>query len=318
MGAFKGGADWRKAMAYRFDKSQDTVQDDVRDIAAELIDKAIAASRRRGDAERTVHNLRKSCKKLRGLIRLVRPVFAEYHAENAAFRAAGRGLSHLRDTAVLIQTYDHLLETCDDQVDRARFAPVRRQLTLQHKQASRQADLAHRLEEFREHFSAARRRVDRWRLSEDGFDAIEPGLARSYKAARRAMAAASENTTAEAIHDWRKRVKDHWYHAHLLTPIWPKQMRTSRVVAKDLSELLGLHHDLEVFSVHLTEHELAGAADVETLTALARQRQQAIANEAFLMGARLLAEPTRHMTARWKSYWHTWRSDEPRDAALAA
>jgi CHAD domain-containing protein len=305
-------------MAYRFDKSQDTVQDDVRDIAGELIDKAIAASRRRQDAERTVHNLRKTCKKLRGLIRLVRPVFAEYHAENAAFRAAGHGLSHMRDTAVLIQTYDHLLEAYDDQVDRAQFARVRRHLTLQHRQASRHADMTRRLEEFREHMSAARRRVDRWRLSEDGFDAIEPGLARSYKAARRAMAAASKETTAEAVHEWRKRVKDHWYHAHLLTPLWPKQMKTSRIVARDLSELLGEHHDLEVFAHHVVEHDVADATDLDVLTGLARRRQQAIADEAFLLGARLLAEPTRHMTSRWRSYWHTWRSDEPRDAALAA
>jgi CHAD domain-containing protein len=305
-------------MAYRFDNNQDTVQDGVRDIATELIDKAIAATKRRQDAERTVHNLRKTCKKLRGLIRLVRPVFADYHAENAAFRAAGRSLSHLRDTAVLIQTYDNLLEAYEDQVDAARFAPVRRHLTLQHRRLARQADMARRLEEFRERMSAARRRAERWRLSEDGFDAIEPGLARSYKAARRAMAAASKDTTAEAIHDWRKRVKDHWYHAHLLTPLWPKQMKTSRIVAKDLSELLGEHHDLEVFAHHLPEHEVADAAELDVLTGLARRRQQAIADDAFLMGARLLAEPTRHLTGRWRSYWHVWRSDEPRDAALAA
>ena len=294
------GPGWQKAMAYRFDSSQDTVQDGVRDIATELIDEAIAASRRRQDAERTVHNLRKTCKKLRGLIRLVRPVFADYHAENAAFRAAGHGLAHVRDAAVLIQTYDGLLEACDDQVDRTRFAPVRRHLTLQHRQLARQADMARRLEEFRERMSAARSRVARWRLSEDGFDAIEPGLARSYKAARRAMAAASKDTTAEAIHDWRKHVKDHWYHAHLLTPLWPKQMKTSRIAARNLSELLGEHHDLEVFARHLTEHEVVEAADLEALTGLARRRQQAITDKAFLMGARLLAEPTGHMTSRWR------------------
>ncbi|CAN0515546.1 unnamed protein product, partial [Phaeothamnion confervicola] len=165
-------------------------------------------------------------------------------------------------------TYDGLLEAYDDQVDRTRFAPVRRHLTLQHRQLARQADMARRLEEFRTRMSTARSRVGRWRLSEDGFDAIEPGLARSYKAARRAMAAASKDTTADAIHDWRKRVKDHWYHAHLLTPVWPKQMKTSRIAARDLSELLGEHHDLEVFVRHLTERGVVKAADLEALTGL--------------------------------------------------
>jgi CHAD domain-containing protein len=305
-------------MAYRFSKSRDTIQDSLRKIATELIDKAIEATRKRQSAGRTVHELRKTCKRLRGLIRLVRPVFADYHTENAAFRDAGRKLSHLRDTAVLIQTYDSLLEAYDDQVDRARFAPIRRRLTLQQKRLAGHTDIARRLDEFRQAMVAARGRVRRWRLSDDGFDALEPGIARSYKAARRAMAEASNEMSAETVHEWRKRVKDHWYHARLLTPIWRKQMRTSGVVARDLGELLGQHHDLDVFQQRLTEGEIADAADLEVLIGLAKRRQEVLADEAFKKGARLLAEPPKHLTRRWRSYWQTWRNDEPREAALAA
>jgi CHAD domain-containing protein len=305
-------------MAYRFAKSQDTIQDGVRKIATELIDQAIEVTKQRQNPEATVHNLRKSCKRMRGLIRLVRPVFADYHAENAAFRDAGRKLSHLRDAAVLIQTYDSLLDAYDDQVDRARFSPVRRRLTLQQRQALRHLDIDRRLEEFREAMDAARGRARRWRLGEDGFGALEPGIAKSYKAARQAMAAASKEINAETVHEWRKRVKDHWYHTRLLTPIWPKQMRTSRVVARDLGELLGQHHDLDVFQGRLAEDEIVDAADLEVLTGLAKQRQEALADEAFKMGARLLAELPSHLTRRWRSYWQTWCSDEPREAALAA
>jgi CHAD domain-containing protein len=305
-------------MAYRFSKSQDTVQDGLRKIATELIDQAIEATKRRQNSERTVHELRKTCKRLRGLIRLVRPVFADYHVENTAFRDAGRKLSHLRDTAVLIQTYDSLLDAYDDQVDRARFAPIRRRLTLQQRQTIRHIDIGRRLEEFREAMVAARGRVRRWRLSDDRFDALEPGITKSYKGARRAMTSASKEMSAEAVHEWRKRVKDHWYHTRLLTPIWRKQMKTSGVVARDLGELLGQHHDLDVFQERLIEGELVDAADLEVLIGLAKRRQEALADEAFVMGARLLAEPPKNLTRRWRSYWQTWRSDEPREAALAA
>jgi CHAD domain-containing protein len=265
-----------------------------------------------------VHDLRKTCKRLRGLIRVVRPVFADYRVENAAFRDAGRKLSHLRDNAVLIQTYDNLIKAYDDQVDRARFAPIRRRLTLQQKRSAGHADIGRRLEEFRQAMVDARGRVRRWRLSDDGFDALEPGIAKSYKRARRAMAAASKELSAEAVHEWRKQVKDHWYHTRLLTPMWRKQMKTSGVVGNDLSELLGQHHDLDVFQQRLTEGELADAADLEVLIGLAKRRQEALADVAFIMGARLLAEPPKHLTRRWRSYWQTWRSDEPREAALAA
>jgi len=306
------------AMAYRISKSQDTVQDGVRKIATELIDKAIETSTQRRNPEGTVHNLRKTCKRMRGLIRLVRPVFADYHLENTAFRDAGRKLSHLRDTAVLIQTYDSLLDAYDDQVDRAQFAPIRRRLTAQHKRLTEHADTSRRLDEFREAMVAARSRARRWRLSEDGFDALEPGIAKSYKDARHAMAAASEEMSTETVHEWRKRVKDHWYHTRLLTPIWRKQMKTSGVVAKDLGELLGQHHDLDVFQARLIEAEMADAADLEVLTGLAKQHQEVLADDAFKMGARLVPEPAKNLTRRWHSYWQTWHSDEPREAALAA
>ena len=110
-------------MAYRFEREFATIQDGVRQLAVELIDEAIDCAGGKGkDVHETVHSLRKSCKKLRGLIRLVRPVFDDYRAENAAFRDAGRELSFLRDAGVLIETYDGLLESYKDQIDRPRFA----------------------------------------------------------------------------------------------------------------------------------------------------------------------------------------------------
>src|SRR5690242_17292551 len=63
------------------------------------------------------------------------------HGQNAAFRDAGRGLLRLRDAIVLIETYDGLLDAFDDQVNRRRFAPIRRRLTAQRKDAARHAHI---------------------------------------------------------------------------------------------------------------------------------------------------------------------------------
>ena len=135
-------------MAYRLAKSQDTVQDGVRKIATDLIDKAIDAAKQRRSPEQTVHELRKTCKRLRGLIRLVRPVFADYHTENAAFRDASRTLSYLRDTAVLIQTYDSLLDAYDDQVRSRAICAHPPASDLQQKQSAGHSEAGRRLEEF--------------------------------------------------------------------------------------------------------------------------------------------------------------------------
>jgi hypothetical protein len=124
-----------KFMAYRFESDFATVQDGVRKIAIELIDDAIGTANHRGrDFHETVHSLRKACKKLRGLIRVVRPVFDDYRTENAVFRDAGRHFSFLRDGGVMIETYDGLLEEYKDQVDRSKFAHIRRRFTVLQKE----------------------------------------------------------------------------------------------------------------------------------------------------------------------------------------
>jgi CHAD domain-containing protein len=305
-------------MAFHFGKGTATVEDGVREIAIDLIDDAIDVARENRNTDATVHHVRRNCKKLRGLLRLVRPVFADYRDENTTFRDAARELSVLRDGAILIDTYDRLLDASHDKIDRARFAPIRRRLTLQQKALTKRADAGARLQQFAQTMEAARKRARQWQLGADGFDALRGGIAKSYKDAKRAMAETSRKPSAEAVHEWRKRMKDHWYHTRLLTPICPTLMKAHRDVADDLGELLGKHHDLDVFRQHLANDKLVDTADRGVLTRLVRRRQKAFEDEAFLLGARLLAESPRDLSARWESYWDTWQSDRPRDAALAA
>ena len=52
--------------------------------------------------------------------------------------------------------------------------------------------------------------------------------------------------TAQDLHDWRKRVKDHWYHVRLLAGLWPDVMTSFEWTLKDLETKLGDHHNLEV------------------------------------------------------------------------
>ena len=96
-------------MTFRLKRRDNTVEDGMRRIALDQIDKAMrdATNTRPNPGER-IHQARKRCKKLRGLIRLCRPAFDTYEVENAALRDAAGALSFLRDAEVLIATYDDL------------------------------------------------------------------------------------------------------------------------------------------------------------------------------------------------------------------
>ncbi len=86
-------------MAYRIKKGDKSVQAGLRRIADEQIGRALGEIDDDDlDFAEKVHQVRKRCKKLRGLIRLVRPAFDDYSAENGAFRDAAQMLSGVRDT----------------------------------------------------------------------------------------------------------------------------------------------------------------------------------------------------------------------------
>jgi CHAD domain-containing protein len=312
-GVRRGGQEER--MAYGFARDDASVQDGFRRIATEILDKAIRQVEKleeapdRPDGDETIHQLRKGCKKLRGLFRLVRPGFRAYAKENAAVRDAAASLSSARDAEVLIVTFDALVE--ESAPVPAGVATFRKKLEVRRVELARGTDAAAALANFREAMAAIRKRSRRWRLEEDDFDALASGLETSYTRARNAMRAARKDPSAELFHEWRKRAKDHWYHARLLSPIWPDMMDTHVRIAEELGELLGFHHDLCVFQEVLSQPVNGDAEAIAFLAELAQHREAATAAECLALGARLLAERPAALSRRWRAYWKWWRSNEP-------
>jgi CHAD domain-containing protein len=306
-------------MAYAFTHPGRSVQKELRRIVRRQIDDAIAAIDAHRPLDRSVHDLRKRCKKMRGVIRLVRPCFPDYAQENAAFRDAARSLSFLRDAAVSLATYDSVAEA--HRGDMRRFAAIRRTLLARRKQAVQdKRAIAECLASFRAAMTAARARVDDWRLDADGFDALAGGLAKTYKRARAGMEAAETHGRAADFHEWRKRVKYHGYHARLLEPIWPLELKAHRKAADALNDLLGEHHDLAVFESMLrNEPKAFGKADIEGFATLLNERRDDLALAAFAIGRRLLAEPPKTLVGRWRDWWTIWHKEGvEQQAALAA
>ena len=119
-------------MGYRFERDE-TVGDAFRRIARAQSDKALdevgSAAANPAD-EDAIHDCRKRCKKLRGLIRLVRPALdqATYRAANEAFRDAARELSGLRDAQALLATFDSVVAVPSEPPRLDGFESVRAEL----------------------------------------------------------------------------------------------------------------------------------------------------------------------------------------------
>ena len=103
-------------MAYAFDVDE-TVPEAVQRITNEQVGRAISGLEHASgdDLEDAVHDCRKRAKKLRGLIRLVRPALGTaFRPANESFRAAGRELSGLRDAQAAVATFDTVVAASPD------------------------------------------------------------------------------------------------------------------------------------------------------------------------------------------------------------
>ncbi|MDF0596487.1 CHAD domain-containing protein [Psychromarinibacter halotolerans] len=293
-------------MPYAFLPSDDTVQHGVRRITRRQLTGALDALESPDDLHSAIHDARKACKKLRGMIRLIRPHFPHYGKENAALRDAARLLSGVRDSTAMIETYDRLAANPDCAFDRTVAVSLRDSLEDRRAAEEQDQSVKESLKAFRNALSDTRDRAAKWKLDKDGFAAIEGGLADTLKQARRSMKTARKTRAVDDFHTWRKHVKYHWYHATLLQNLWPGAFEARIEAARDLGELLGQHHDLANFQILLQDPTMPGAAR-HALYPPARDEMQRLEDEALALGALLLSEKPKTVASRWKTWWTLWR-----------
>jgi hypothetical protein len=68
-----------------------------------------------------------------------------------------------------------------------------------------------------------------------------------YKRGRNRLFDAYAAPSPDNFHEWRKRTKYLWYHVRILRPLWPAVLEELANEIHELSNLLGLDHDLAVF-----------------------------------------------------------------------
>lgn len=290
-------------MGFQF-RHRRNIEKQVQAIAREQIDKALDACRH-GDAAfgDVVHTLRRRCKKLRGLVKLIEPHFKHHKLENRTFRDAAGVLSGTRDAAVLLDTFTDLLRVDRDQDGGPRIDAGQGEL-LRHWLAGRIApppegpDRAHALGTFVNLFQSAQLRVEGWSLSGRDFDTIGDGLEDTYRRMREGMAVANAKQTAEALHGWRKDIKYHWHHVSLLRLAAPEILQPRRASLDRLGKMLGDHHNLAIL-----DQAIAPRADVAAIRSVIAERQGKLASAALQLGRQLVAEKPAMLRDRFERYW---------------
>ncbi|MGA7410778.1 MAG: CHAD domain-containing protein, partial [Bryobacteraceae bacterium] len=215
------------------------IEEELQSAASQLSQKSIARQ------DEAIHDARKSIKKIRAALRLVEddlPVL--FRRENRRLRDTGRKLASFRDAAASIEIFDKVIAGLGERPGKATLSSIRRVLQRQKREAAQGTGLQALLAQLAPLLTSAKQRVIEWPLEADGFPIIATGLERTFRRGRTAMAAAQKEDRPENYHDWRKRVKDHWYQLMLLENLWIAGMRQQMKTLKELETCLGDDHDL--------------------------------------------------------------------------
>lgn len=285
----------KASKAYRLNLSE-PLPSEIARVGRGRIDHALDELRGKTDStpEEAVHEARKDMKKLRALLRLARGELGKdtFERENACFRDAARELAGTRDSDVMLDTL-RALELPSGLGWELRKL-VQAQLA-QNGQPDREAVAGRAVAILKE----ARKRVDDWPLARDSFEGLAGGLERTYRRGRRAFKAALDEPSAEALHEWRKRVKDLWYDHTLLRELWPPVMTAAGDEAHELSDRLGDDHDLVVLAAWVRGHL---DPDPDFSDAVIRRREE-LQRESFALGERLYAEKPSAYMRRIERLW---------------
>lgn len=295
-------------MAYVFDPTV-RLSRDVRRVARDRLDDAVKTLDRLRDGdvsatEEAVHDVRKRCKEVRALARLVRmPLGDEFERFNATVRDAADVLAPIRDAQAVLATLDDLRAvTTGGQPDLERVRGMQAAAAEQATRDIHNGDT--RIEYARELLVDARKHVKRWQLP-DGFEAIAPGLERSYRRGRRSLREAIDRPTDERVHEWRKSVKNLWYQTRLLERAAPSALAPAIAALDHLAEALGDDHDLAVLVERLAAdpHQYGGALHAIKAIDIARAEQAVLRRPAFRLGVTIYAEKPKAFVARIEAYW---------------
>lgn len=283
------------------------VGDAVRRLAHRRLEPAVDALQgcSEADLDDVVHDVRKRCKRVRALLRLVRDDLGKdvYRQENRTLRDAARLLSPVRDAAVLVGVHDEVVEAGGRPEPGLRIALVER-----HRDLRRQVLGGDTLPKVREGVATVLTRIETWPISTVEWDVLASGLERVYRRGRKAMAAAFDDPSTETFHDWRNRAKYLRHQLGFLEDLWPEVVGGSAKCAHALTDVLGDAHDLAV----LGRAAAAATGDPDDQTGpfdeFIQSHRELLRARSRPLGLRLYAEKPSRFIARLGRYWEarTW------------
>ncbi|WP_319518229.1 CHAD domain-containing protein [uncultured Martelella sp.] len=198
-----------------------------------------------------VHDARKKFKRVRGLLKLIRPAAPDFaRQENERIRAIAAGLSGERDATALIECATYLRGLAGDGARDMALARLETALRERRETiAATEADLKKKAKAAIHDCHDAIAAIEKIDLHADRKTAakyLAKGWKKQLANAQVALMTAQAEGDDNDFHELRKKSQTYWMFCALLSPVWPSALKGKRSDAKALADALGHEHDLSM------------------------------------------------------------------------
>jgi CHAD domain-containing protein len=292
-------------MPYAFRQGR-SVESEIRRIADKQLTLAIAHMRATGDrqSDEAVHEARRHVKKVRALLRLVRPALAGlYRSSNRRLRKVSRLLAPIADGEAVIGTLTRMGARYHNDIPHRSFVKLRSALVRRSQDIDRAARSDRILQRGVKQLQAERSDLQVCSVEGKGFQSISDGLFRTIRRARRGMETAHAHPTAANYHVWRGRVKDHWFQVRLIEPCCGGHLADDERTLERLDDALGEHHNCVLVQQAIVTDARLPRHDAARLLRALRAYRNELRREAARLAADLYTEAPRQTLQRVQRLW---------------
>ncbi|MGJ3238447.1 MAG: CHAD domain-containing protein [Anaerolineae bacterium] len=291
-------------MSYQWDLEEKLAEGITR-IIDEQIDDALAQLTDEGnDRDEAIHSARKSFKKIRAVLRLVRDQIGDtiYREQNELYRDLGRALAPMRDAYVRVMLINKLIDTLEADHLRSSAETMRAELVADYENTRTTFWQSATTQEVIDRLTDERDTIHDMPLNKKkAFKVFKKGVKRIHKQGQDEMEIAYQNVpSAVEFHQWRKRVKYLWYHLRILKPYNPDTIADLIDQLDQLGDLLGSAHDFAVLYNTLVEHPETQDGAGRHLLALLDQQRGELEQQAYELGEAIYHKRTKHFIKQIK------------------
>jgi len=289
-------------MAFRLKRRSGMAKQLQRIVRAELSASLAALGGAEADEE-AIHEARKGVKKVRAVLRLLRaPLGSHYAEENAHLRAVRHTLAPIRDADVALDTLRGLHARYRVALPASVVRAAERALRDRKRTVdARTAPIVEHARSVLTHSTTSAPKSVRRAAT---FKTTRTGAVHGYRRAQESMQSLTVDSTATAFHQWRKRVKNHFYHVQLFERLHRGARRRAKTLGR-LEAWLGEEHDLALLRSTLIDgDDHFGSSRTRTLLlGFIVRRQAALRQQTLALGRRTFAQHPDEFESAVTRWW---------------